>query len=136
MTGKEPPARSMLECLVKSVFGCSFLISPVLYLMIFLPDFQWQTADNGEGIYELVRSVIVITFYTSIVCFVIAATYGLLVYKLLSLFRLNNYLSAFLIGAFPGALFAYPFWPYLGIVALTLGIFVALSFHYLHRKTR
>ncbi len=136
MKGKESSARSTLECLVKSVFGCSFLISPVLYLMIFLPDFQWQTADNGEGIYELIRSVIVITFYTSIVCFVIAATYGLLVYKLLSLFRLNNYLSAFLIGALPGALFAYPSWPYLGIVALTLGIFVALSFHYLHRKTR
>lgn len=136
MTGKEPPARSTLECLLKSVFGCSFLISPVLYLVIFLTDFQWQGADKGEEIYELIRSTVVITAYTSIVCFVIAATYGLLLYKLLSLFRLNSYLSAFLIGALPGAMFAYPSWPYLGIVALTLGISVALSFHFLHGKTR
>lgn len=129
-----PARKTTLECLFKAVFGCSLLIAPVFYLVIFWADFQWQGADSGERFYDLIRSVVLMTFYTSIVCFVIAASYGLLLYKLLSLFRLHNYLSVFLIGALPGGLLAYPTMPNLGTVALLLGIPVALSFHYLQGK--
>ena len=134
MEDKAPPAnKSTLECLFKAVFGCSFLVAPVLYLVM-LADMQ-ALADNGcERAYDLIRSVVLMTFYTSIVCFVIAGSYGLLLYKLLSVFRLNNRLSSFLIGALPGALLAYPAMPKLGVVTLVPGISVALTFHYLQGK--
>lgn len=135
MTGKESQAnKSMLECLFKAVFGCSFLIAPVLYLVMLSADFQSLGDDNGERAYDLIRAVIVMTFYTSMVCFFIAGSYGLLLYKLLTLLRLNNYLFFFLVGAFPGALLVYPTAPNLGIVTLTLGIAVAISFHYLFNQ--
>lgn len=136
MMSEAPPAKkSTLECLFKAVFGCSFLIAPVLYLVM-LVDIQALADGGGEQVYDLIRSVVLLTFYSSIVCFVIAGTYGLLLYKLLSLFRLNSYLSSFLIGALPGALLAYPTMPKLGVVALVLGVSVALIFHYLQGKKR